>query len=99
VHTRVCDTLVCMAVDRLSITVDAELGQAVRQAAAAEGVSVSSWASEALADRVRRHSLRTFLDEWEAEAGPISEEDKAEAKRIFAEAKALAEAKAERLAG
>jgi predicted transcriptional regulator len=88
-----------MTMDRISITVDAELGQAVRQAAAAEGVSVSSWASEALADRVRKHSLRAFLDEWEAEAGPISDEDKAEAKRIFAEAEALAQAKAQRLAG
>ena len=89
----------CMAVDRLSITVDSELGQAVRQAAAAEGVSVSSWASEALADRVRRHSLRAFLDDWEAEQGPFTEEEMAEAKRIFAEAKAMAEGKAQRLAG
>jgi predicted transcriptional regulator len=88
-----------MAVDRLSITVDSELGQAVRQAAAAEGVSVSSWASEALADRVRRHSLRAFLDDWEAEQGPFTEEEMAEADRLIAEAKALAEAKAQRLAG
>jgi hypothetical protein len=88
-----------MPVDRLSITVDAELGKAVREAAAAEGMSLSSWASVALADRVRKHSLRAFLNEWEAEAGPISQEDMAEAKRIFAEAKALAEAKAQRLAG
>ena len=85
--------------DRISITVDAELGQAVRQAAAAEGVSVSSWASEALADRVRKHSLRAFLDEWEAEQGPFTEAEMAEAKRIFDEAKAIAEAKARRLAG
>jgi predicted transcriptional regulator len=98
-HTIVCSMLVAMTMDRISITVDPELGQAVRQAAAAEGVSVSSWASEALADRVRRHSLRAFLDDWEAEQGPFTEEDKAEADRIFAEAAALARAKAQRLAG
>src|SRR5918997_6388743 len=97
-HTLVCDTLVCMAVDRLSITVEAELGQAVREAAAAQGMSVSSWASEALAHRVRNHFLREALDAWDAEAGPLTDEDRAEAKRIFDEAEALARAKAERRA-
>ena len=53
-HMLVCDTFVCMALDRLSITVDAELGRAVREAAAADGMSVSSWAGEALAQRVRK---------------------------------------------
>jgi predicted transcriptional regulator len=88
-----------MAVDRLSITVDSELGQAVREAAAAQGMSVSSWASEALAQRVRNHFLREALDAWEAEAGPLTDEDRAEAKRIFDEAEALARAEAQRLAG
>ena len=94
-----CDTVMRMALDRLSITVDAELGRAVREAAAAEGMSVSSWASEALAQRVRNHFLREALDAWEAEDGPITEEDRAEAKRILDEAEALARTRAERLAG
>ena len=90
-----------MSLDRLSITVDAELGRAVREAAAAEGMSVSSWASEALAQRVRNHFLREALDAWEAEDGPFTEEEMAEADRILAEAraKAVARVKAERLAG
>ena len=98
-HTIVWDTIVCMSLDRLSITVDAELGRAVREAAAAEGMSVSSWASEALDQRVRNHFLREALDAWEAEDGPLSDEDKAEAKRAYDEAEALARAKAQRLAG
>ena len=85
--------------DRISITVDAELGRAVREAAAAEGMSVSSWAGEALAQRVRRHLLREALNAWEAEDGPLSDEDRAEARRVFDEAEALARAKAQRLAG
>ena len=98
-HTSVCDTVVCMAVDRLSITVDAELGKAVREAAAAEGMSVSSWASEALAQRVRNRLLREALDAWQAEDGPFTEEEMAEADRILKEAQAMARAKAQRLAG
>jgi predicted transcriptional regulator len=97
-HTIVCSMLLDMTMDRISITVDAELGNAVREAAAAEGVSVSSWASEALAHRVRNHFLREALDVWEAEAGPLTDEDRAEAKRIFDEAEALARAKAQRQA-
>lgn len=93
-----------MAVDRLSITVDAELGIAVRTAAAASETSLSSWAAEALADRVRQDNMQAFLDDWEAEQGPFTEEELAAADQLLAEAAALgraaaAEKASERLAG
>lgn len=103
-HTTVCDTLMGMAVDRLSITVDAELGRAVREAARASGTSLSSWAAEALADAVRHRNMQEFLDDWEAEQGPFTEEELAAADELLAEAAALGRAAAaakasERLAG
>ncbi len=63
-----------MKVDRLSVTMEAELGQAVRQEAARSGTSVSGWLSEAAAARVRNERLGAALQAWEAEDGPPSEE-------------------------
>lgn len=64
-----------MKVDRLSVTMEAGLGQAVRQEAARSGTSVSGWLSEAAAARVRNERLGAALQAWEAEDGPPSEED------------------------
>ena len=75
--------IVCMVVDRLSITVDAELGKAVREAAASKGMSVSSWVSEAVAHAVRNFRLGQALDVWEAEDGPLTQAELDEADRIL----------------
>ncbi|MDQ3769572.1 MAG: hypothetical protein M3370_08880 [Actinomycetota bacterium] len=64
-----------MKVDRLSVTMEAELGQAVRQEAARCGTSVSGWLSEAAAARVRNERLGAALEAWQAEDGPFAEED------------------------
>lgn len=68
-----------MQVDRLSITLDPQLGAAVRQAARRAGVSLSAWIAAATADRVRNELLGLALDEWEAEEGVFSEAELAEA--------------------
>jgi hypothetical protein len=73
-HTSVCDIAVCMAnVDRFSVTMPPELGEGVRQAAARQGTSVSTWLSEAAADRLRNELLGAALDAWESEDGPFTE--------------------------
>ncbi|MCP9488801.1 MAG: hypothetical protein MSC31_02860 [Solirubrobacteraceae bacterium MAG38_C4-C5] len=64
-----------MKVDRLSVTMDPELGQVVRQEAARSGTSVSGWLSEAAAARVRNEGLGRALQAWQDEDGPPSEED------------------------
>jgi hypothetical protein len=70
----VCDIIVCMAnVDRFSVTMPPELGEGVRQAAARQGTSVSTWLSEAAADRLRNELLGAALDAWESEDGPFTE--------------------------
>ncbi len=60
-------------VDRLTVTMPAELGAAVRDAAARRGLSVSSWLSAAAAARLRSELLQVALDHWEAEDGPFSD--------------------------
>lgn len=62
-------------VDRLSVTMAPEIGTAVREAAAREGTSVSTWLTTAAAQRLRNDLLGAALDLWEAEDGPFSEDE------------------------
>jgi len=62
-------------VDRLSVTMAPEIGTAVREAAAREGTSVSTWLTEAAAQRLRNDLLGFALDQWEAEDGPFSDKE------------------------
>ena len=64
-----------MNVDRLSVTVPAELGKAVRDAAKKTGVSVSTWMGEAAAAQLRHELLGEALDAWQAEDGAFTEEE------------------------
>ena len=68
-----------MPVDRFSLTMDPELGSAVREAAARSRTSVSAWIAEAAADRVRNELLGAALDRWEEEDGPFTEAELDEA--------------------
>jgi hypothetical protein len=79
-HTVVCDTVVCMPqVDRFSVTMPPELGEGVRRAAARQGTSVSTWLTEAAADKLRNELLGAALDQWEAEDGPFTQAELDEA--------------------
>lgn len=89
-----------MTKERLSVTVSAEMSQEVRAAADRAGVSVSSWVSEAIEERIRQVSMRAFLDEWQAEQGAFTEEELAAADQIIAQAKAeMLAGDSDRLAG
>jgi hypothetical protein len=89
----------CMPVDRLSVTVSAELGREVRKAARRCGVSVSGWVAQAIEAGLRNQRLGEALAAWEAEQGPLTEEELARADRILDEAEQQATARAARLAG
>lgn len=67
--------VVCMQVDRLSVTMSPDLGSAVREAAARSGMSVSGWLADAAADRLRNDLLGTALDAWEAEDGAFGDDE------------------------
>ena len=64
-----------MKVDKMSISLDAELGDAVREAAQRSGQGLSSWLAEAAAAKLRAEALAEFLDAWEAEHGSLTVEE------------------------
>ena len=68
-----------MKVDKLSISLEPELGDRVRAAAGRSGRGLSAWLAEAAAAKLRAESLATFLDEWEAEHGSLTAEELARA--------------------
>jgi hypothetical protein len=68
-------------VDKLSISFDPELGDAVRSAAAEAGKPVSSWLAEAAASKLRAEALADFLDGWETQHGVLTAEELAAAER------------------
>lgn len=72
-----------MTVDRFSLTMDPELGAAVREAAKRAGTTVSAWLSQAAADRVRNELLGFALDRWEDEEGPLTEKELEEAREAL----------------
>ena len=68
-------------VDKLSISFEPELGDAVRSAAAQAGKPVSAWLAEAAASKLRAEALAEFLARWEAEHGVLTAEEIARAER------------------
>jgi len=68
-------------VDKLSISFDPELGDAVRSAAAQAGKPLSSWLAEAAASKLRAEALAEFLDGWEAGHGVLTAQELARAER------------------
>jgi hypothetical protein len=66
-------------VDKLSISFDPELGDAVRSAAAQAGKPVSSWLAEAAASKLRAEALAEFLANWETEHGVLTTDEIARA--------------------
>ena len=70
-----------MKVDKLSISFEPELGDAVRSAAAQAGKPVSSWLAEAAASKLRAEALAEFLANWETENGALTAQEIAQAER------------------
>ena len=70
-----------MKVDKLSISFEPDLGDAVRSAAAAAGKPVSTWLAEAAASKLRAEALADFLAGWEAEHGGLTAPELARAER------------------
>lgn len=68
-----------MKVDKLSISFEPELGDAVRSAASRAGKPLSSWLAEAAASKLRAEALAEFLAGWEAEHGALTAQEIARA--------------------
>jgi Post-segregation antitoxin CcdA len=69
-----------MPTEKVSLTLPAELLQAVRELA---GGNLSAWVSEALTHAVRAERLRAYVAEREAKAGPLDPELLATAEANF----------------
>lgn len=66
---------------KLAITVDAEIDQRVRAAAAQDRVSVSAWMTEAARSRLAVRDGLAAVAEWEAEQGALTTAELAAASR------------------
>jgi hypothetical protein len=66
-------------VDKLSVSFEPGLGDAVRAAAKRSGRGLSGWLADAAAARLRAEALANFLDEWEATHGPLTPDELATA--------------------
>jgi len=74
-----------MGVRRLSISLPPEVEESVRAAAADAGLSVSAWLAQAAERAARIEAARRAVKEFEAEHGPIPEDDRAWARRVLTE--------------
>ncbi|MGO9788789.1 MAG: hypothetical protein ACLP8S_04430 [Solirubrobacteraceae bacterium] len=68
-----------MKVDKLSVSFDSDLGDAVRDAAKRAGRGLSGWLAEAAEAKLRSEALGEFLDGWEADHGALSRDQLAAA--------------------
>jgi hypothetical protein len=68
-----------MKVDKMSISVDADLGDEIRAAAKQSKTGLSSWLAEAARARLRADALGKFLDVWEAKHGKLTRAELARA--------------------
>lgn len=68
-----------MKVDKLSVSFESDLGDAVRAAAERSGAGVSGWLAQAAAAKLRAEALSEYLDQWEAENGALTADELATA--------------------
>lgn len=64
-----------MKVDKMSISLEAQLGEEVRASARRSGQGLSSWLASAAAARLRAEALTGFLDDWEADHGELTQDE------------------------
>ena len=64
-----------MSANKLSISLDSDLADAVRAAARRNDQNLSAWLASAAASRLGREGLREFLDAWEEEHGHFSTDE------------------------
>jgi hypothetical protein len=73
---------------KLAITVDPDVHAQVVAAAREEGISVSAWMTTAARSALRIRDGLAAVAEWEAEHGPLSDEELQDARRRVMSAQA-----------
>lgn len=69
-----------MKVEKLSVSMDRQLGESIHAAAEREGLSVSAWLARAAAAELRRLALADFLSDWQRKHGKITSAELAKAR-------------------
>jgi len=72
-----------MGVEKMSVSLDLELGEAIRTSAGRGNQSVSAWLAEAARDRLRLESLGEAVTAWEERFGSLTDAEVAEADRLL----------------
>jgi outer membrane protease len=70
-----------MPVERLTVSLESELADAVRDAANAESLNVSAWIAQAAHRELSSRGLREVVAEWEAIHGSFTEKELAAARK------------------
>jgi len=65
----------------VTISLDSELAEAVREAADDDAQNVSAWLAAAARGRLATRGLRDVIAEWESAHGPFSEDELATARQ------------------
>jgi hypothetical protein len=69
-----------MAVERVTVSLDAELAAAVRDAAEADEQNISAWLADAARRQLASRGLRDVITDWETEHGTFTEDELAAAR-------------------
>jgi hypothetical protein len=77
-----------MGVEKMSVSFDLALGEAIRSSAAGHAESVSAWLAAAARDRLRAEALDEALTAWEDRFGPLTATEKGEAEAVLTRAAA-----------
>ena len=64
-----------MTVDKMSISIDPDLGDRVRKAAERAGKPLSGWLAEAASAKLRADALAEYLEDFERRHGSFSAEE------------------------
>ena len=72
-----------MGVEKMSVSFDLELGEAIRTSAGVGQQSVSAWLAEAARDRLRLEALGEAVSAWEEKFGALTDAEVAEADRLL----------------
>ena len=72
-----------MGVEKMSVSFDLELGEAIRASAGRGDQSVSAWLAEAARHRLRLEALGDALAAWEERFGALTGAELAEADRLL----------------
>ena len=80
-----------MGVEKMSVSFDLKLGEAIRGSAERSGQSVSAWLAESAALRLRQEMLGEAIGAWERKYGKLTAEEKGSADRLLDRAAAKRE--------